>query len=152
MPSGADTDRVYTSADGITWATQVRPTRDRFFLATDGSTNVVPIYGLNTAETSLDGVSWADATLPASSSWYLVAWDGGQFISVENVGTDAATSIDGTTWSPLTLPVSGGDWQVLASGGGAVILLQAGSTTGLVSAAAEPMAFWTNRIRTTEIL
>lgn len=152
LPTIADTDRVYTSADGITWATQARPARDRFFLATDGSTNVVPIYGPNTAETSLDGVSWADAVLPSSASWYLVDWDGGQFLVVENVGDSAATSVDGTTWSPLTLPVAGGDWQVLASGGGSVILLQAGSTTALVSAAAPPTAFWTNRVRTTEIV
>lgn len=145
-----DTAAVYTSADGISWSTVVRPMRDRYSLANDGTTNCVPIYGSDIIETTLDGITWNDVALPPSSSWYLAVWNGIEFVTISNTGTAAATSPDAVLWSANTLPVSG-TWQGLSSGGGTVIALQDGTNVAIVSVAVAPPLFWTNRVRTSEI-
>ena len=148
-----DTAAVYTSAEGISWSTVVLPTRDRYSLANDGTTNCVPIYGADITETSFDGVTWGDVGLPPSSSWYLAVWDGTEFIAISNTGTAAATSPDGVVWSAYTLPVSG-TWQGLSTGGGITVALREGTNMAIVSSTVLPPgeAFWTERLRATEVV
>lgn len=61
-------------------------------------------FNKNFCLTSPDGVSWTTSgTLPASTGWVAVAWNGERFCAI-TTSLICATSVDGVTWTTGTLP------------------------------------------------
>jgi|WetSurMetagenome_2_1015567.scaffolds.fasta_scaffold08886_7 hypothetical protein len=67
---------------------------------------------------STDGLNWSTGTMPASSTWASVAWNGSIYCAI--VGTNssnvAATSSTGATWDAQTLPASTTWTQIIWNG------------------------------------
>jgi len=56
----------------------------------------------NQVMTSPDGVTWTKRTLPTTSQWYALHWNGTIFVLVAMFETKALTSSDGITWTQHT--------------------------------------------------
>lgn len=97
------------STDGVNWSTYsfTGPTAINFsFYRLLGDNNIflaLPVSG-NYVLTSVDGSTWTQRTLPVSSTWRNILWDGQQYIlSGTNIST-FYTSTDGITWQSENLP------------------------------------------------
>jgi hypothetical protein len=59
--------------------------------------------------TSPDGITWtARTSMPSSSKWDMVAYNGTGFLVANSSGTNAAYGTDGLTWSLRTMPFAPG--------------------------------------------
>jgi len=96
-------DAAASSPDGVTWTV-----RDGSFLSLDiTATNANSVTSTATAR-----------TLPSSSTWQDVLWDGTKFVAIGYTsGTSLgayATSTDGATWTGGTIAQSGTNWEYTA--------------------------------------
>ena len=59
-------------------------------------------------------MNWTQQTLPVSTQWYWITWNGGVFFATSYTGATAATSPDGVSWTQQTLPatlgITGAAW------------------------------------------
>ena len=73
------------------------------------------------------------ATMPASVSWFSVAYGNGVFVAVADGSSDAAYSTDGgQTWTASTLPAAV-DWASVAYGNGVFVAVADGSSEATYS-------------------
>ena len=94
------------SYDGITWtrtsntlpsvavgyiSMAYSPTAAVFCAISTGNSNV--------AATSPDGISWSPQTLPYTTNWKSIKWNGVVFCAISSLGGIEATSPDGATWT-----------------------------------------------------
>lgn len=98
--------------------------------AFDGTVYVSLISGTNKCVTSPDGVAWTEhATMPVSTFWTHIVWDGINLVAIATGGTASAYSSDhGLTWTATVLP-SSGTWRILASGGGKILAFKNNTST-----------------------
>ena len=70
----------------------------------------------NISATSSDGRTWTEhSTMPSTTAWEDLAWNGSVFVAVGAAGV-GATSPDGVTWTAITLPGGLGYFEVEALG------------------------------------
>jgi Collagen triple helix repeat (20 copies) len=103
----------YSDDSGLTWTDVSVPN-----IASDGAAKYLnglfitvggsSIDGTNIYHTSTDGINWTQRTLPATESWYNLAYGNGLYSFVSYDGTVSITSPDGITWTSRTAPSSVG--------------------------------------------
>lgn len=117
-----DVPRLWTSADGVTWASRTSPTATWIGAASNGTVSVAVGSGTTVyAASSPDGTTWTTRTL-AAGTYRSVAWTGAQFVAVGD--SVAATSPDGITWTPQT--IAAGGYNGVTSGGSGSIPFASG--------------------------
>ena len=129
--------RVYTSADGLSWASsghiQGSVMSD---IAYGGGTYVIAAG--SSVYLSQDGLSWtSDSAGPGF--WHAIVYDGSQFVAAGENGV-IFTSPDGNTWTDRSVDIHT-DFQTIAVGSG--ILVAAGDNSVIVSSS--DGANWTDQ-------
>jgi len=123
--------------------------------ATSGSSNVdFNTEGNYTQQDATDGTDfesgattlterfdWTQRTLPASPSWYSVAYGNGVFVAVAETSNIAASSPDGITWTQRAMPVSG-NWVAVTYGNGMFVAVN--DTTPIAASSPDGIT-WTQR-------
>ena len=56
--------------------------------------------------TSLDGINWTQRTMPISTYWYSVSWNGLLFCAAARYFNYSAISYDGINWTSTTMPTN----------------------------------------------
>ena len=148
--ASSGSNQVYTSSDGITWATQT---------AVSGSWRSVtygkdPLTGngrfVALAEYSQkvmwsdNGTNWSYASsVPVNSNnWYNVTYGNNMFVAVSYSGTNRVMySSDGKTWSQPASTPPANTWYSVAYGGGYFVAV---SNTGAAMYASDPTGTWTS--------
>lgn len=106
-----------TSNNGSVWTKQTVTSRAWSAPAWNGTVFCAVASGSAVAITSPDGVTWTERTLPVSTLWNSVEWDGSVFIAQGGYGL--ATSPDGITWTNIAKTVGGNVdlWSAVAQNG-----------------------------------
>jgi hypothetical protein len=100
------TTAAATSTDSITWTSRTLGIAATDIEFGNGVFVTIPSATSTSAQTSTDGITWTTRTLPASNSWFRVAYMNSLFVAWSNSTTTAASSTDGITWTLRTMPVT----------------------------------------------
>lgn len=149
-----------TSTDGITWTQRALPIAAQWsgitwsaglslFCAVANHNSYtavllasVTINPCNIAATSADGITWTQRTLPTSSFWNAVAWNGTVFSAIAYNSNAAATSTDGITWVARTLP-STAYWDSIAWNVGEALFMATSKNIPSIYATSPDGITWT---------
>jgi len=116
-----------TSPDGNTWTAGTVVSRQWVAVQRGGSIFCAIAKSTNISATSSDGRTWTEhATMPSSTAWEDMCWNGSVFVAVGAAGV-GASSPDGITWTAITLPGGLGYFEVEALGA-FLVATAAGST------------------------
>lgn len=116
-----------TSPDGTTWTAGTVVSRSWVAVQWGGTVFCAIAKNTNISATSSDGRTWTEhSTMPSTTAWEDLAWNGSVFVAVGAAGV-GATSPDGVTWTAITLPGGLGYFEVEALG--AFLVATASSST-----------------------
>ena len=114
------TNLIVSSDDGYVWKIRVTSTTFAGYTVTGvgealwNGTMFVALATISSPSSttvslySSDGITWSvGGTLPQTSGWTALAWNGSVWTCVKNNSTNAAYSTDGINWTAATLPVTG---------------------------------------------
>jgi hypothetical protein len=103
------TNRIMTSANGITWTPSAAPQANLWYGVGYGAGTYVAVSfgGTNQVITSTNGTTWTLRTAGSVQSWFKVAYGNSIFVVTSYSATAYQTSPNGTTWTARTFPVSG---------------------------------------------
>ncbi len=123
------TNRVMTSADGITWTARSAAEANAWFSLTygDGLFVAVSTNGTNRVMTSADGATWTARAAAAANDWVSVTHGDGMYVAVSlNGANQVMTSPDGTIWTARTA-TEAASWSSVSYGNGVFVAVnQAG--------------------------
>jgi hypothetical protein len=129
--NAAGTAAAYSIDNGATWVANANLPSGTWKELAYGNGVFVTLDSANSATRaaySTDGVTWATATLPQTTNWYSIIFDGTKFIAINSSNTNytqrAAYSTDGINWylpggfkTGLGLNVTGSTWSTVAYNG-----------------------------------
>ena len=154
--TGGPTDRVMTSADGVSWSYAQSTHNGNWngiaygnntFVATASSVG----NGSGHAMTSTDGITWTSRTGAANAGWTSVVFGSGKFVAVANNGTNRVmTSTDGITWSAHAAADSSA-WSSVAHGDGLYVAVASFGTGARVMTSGALVAPTTTAPTTTTV-
>jgi hypothetical protein len=100
---------IRTSSDGVTWSTRTSGTTANL-TAVFWNGSLWVIVGVAQSVYSSDGITWTlGGAMPGFTAWRGLTWTNGQWIAVDDSGSDSelATSNDSVTWSSQTVTGQG---------------------------------------------
>ena len=146
--SGAGTNRVMTSPDGINWTARTLPTGAansawHSVCYGDGLFVAVASSGTNRVMTSPDGINWTARNASQDNEWRSVCYGNGLFVAVASTGTNRVmTSPDGINWTNRNAAQANLWWSVCYGNG---LFVAVGMTgTNLVMTSTDGIT-WTPR-------
>jgi microcystin-dependent protein len=135
VAAASDTDKIYTSENGIAWTERSLPqTRTwnsvarassigRFVVVADRTTD-----DRNVIATSENGATWTGRNSGFENNWRAVAFGNGIFVAISFTsvsglsGSRVMTSPDGLNWTMRTTPADN-EWNCIAFGNGVFVAL-----------------------------
>ena len=106
--SGATSNSIYTSANGITWTARGGPnTTFKASISVAGSINLILGFGSSNIYYSSNGINWTNSSIPLSVNSVAYSSSLGLLVGVSgNVGNTIVTSTNGINWTLRTVPIS----------------------------------------------
>lgn len=140
------TNRVMTSADGITWTARAASEANQWQAVTYGNGLFVAVArsGTNRVMTSPDGITWTARSAAEANSWYQVTYGNGVFVAISADGTNRVmTSSDGITWTARSASEVA-QWRGITYGNGYFVAVASGGSGNRVMTSADGIT-WVSR-------
>lgn len=140
----AQDDVIYTSPDGINWATQP-VVYANWKSVTYGGGQFVAVANASSSGrvmTSPDGITWTNRTAAENNDWNGVTYGNGRYVAVSYNGTNRVmSSTDGITWTPHAATAAY-PWDGVAYGNGRFVAVAEVEATDNVMTSTDGMN-WT---------